>query len=122
MEAEYAKLEARLSRLEDSFLDGDLNKERYKPRRDEILLQLEQINETLAAQPIIPTPDLTPVFTLAESISIEDLDAESWREIVENMVDRIVIEGTGGDDRKIPATVRVQWKAEYAGLIGGANE
>lgn len=116
------RFENRLSRLEDSYLDGDIRKDRYIAKRDEILGQLEEIKAHLSDIPKAAAPDIDNLIAIAETIAVGDLDDQAWREIVENMVDRIVIEGTGGDGRKAPATVRVEWKAEYAGLIGDANE
>ncbi len=111
------KLEARLSRLEDTYLDGEIGKDRYLTKRDEILGQLGDIKATLAATPQVVTPDLDGLVAIAEGITVADLDAESWRDIVSAMVEKIVISSGDGDGRKAPAEVTVEWKLEYAGLI-----
>lgn len=118
------RLESRLSRLEDGYFDGDISRDRYLTRRDEILVQLADVKATLAAQPNPATVDLDQLFAIAESITLETLDGQAWREIIEAMVDRIVIEGpaakAGG--RHSPATIKVAWKPEYEALIAMAGK
>jgi site-specific DNA recombinase len=110
------KLEARLSRLEDSYLDGDIGKDRYLARRDEILAQLAEIKEVLAIQPKVVNIDLDQLFAVADAITVDTLDDQAWRDIIEGIVDRIIIEGTG-DGRKSPPTIKVLWKEAYAPLF-----
>lgn len=114
------KLDARLSRLEDAYLDGDIFKDRYFQKRDEILGQLAEIKEALAIRPRAAMPDLDQLFAIAESIAIETLDDLAWREIIEGMVDRVTVEGDG-DGRKNPPVIRVVWKPEYEPLIAMAE-
>ena len=118
------RLEGRLSRLEDRYLDGDLSQERYLIRRDEFMAQLKEIQKDLATKPQPVLPDIDRVFSIAESITMEDLDDQAWRDIIEAMVDRISIEGsaTKTDGRRSPATIRVLWKREYEPLLGMADE
>jgi len=118
------RLEGRLSRLEDRYLDGDLSQERYLIRRDEFMAQLKEIQKDLATKPQPVLPDIDRVFSIAESITMEDLDDQAWREIIEAMVDRISIEGsaTKTDGRRSPATIRVLWKSEYEPLLALAGE
>jgi hypothetical protein len=115
------KLETRLSRLEDSYLDGDIGKDRYLTRRDEILAQLAEIKEALAIQPKVVDADLDQLFAIADAITVETLDDQAWRDIIEGMVDRIIIEGTG-DGRKSPPTIKVVWKPAYEPLFTLATE
>jgi site-specific DNA recombinase len=115
------KLEARLSRLEDSYLDGDIGKDRYLTRRDEILTQLAEIKEALAIQPKAVNVDLDQLFAIADAITVETLDDQAWRDIIEGMVDRVIIEGTG-DGRKSPPTIKVVWKPAYEPLFTLATE
>ena len=58
------------------------------------------------------------LFAIAESININNLDTQAWRQLVAGMVDRIVIENPS-DGHKNPPTivVQVQWKSEYESLI-----
>ena len=117
-----SRLEARLTRLEDRYLDGDLSQERYLVRRDEILAKLQEIQASKLSNPAPVAPNLTHLFTIADSITVESLDDEAWREIIEGMVDRIVIEGADGDGRKAPASIRVEWKAEFQHLLDTVTE
>ena len=113
------RLEVRLSRLEDQYLDADLSRDRYLIRRDEITAELREIQGQLAEQPKIVVPDIEPVLAIAESITLGTLDDQAWRQIIEAMVDRIVIEGpsTEADGRRSPAAIRVVWKPEYELLL-----
>jgi hypothetical protein len=111
------KMESRLSALEDAYLDRAIGKDRYLTKRDDILGQMNDIKAATATQPKTVTVDLDQLFAIADTLSVETLDDQAWREIVENMVDRVVIEGEG-DGRKDPAKITVIWKPEYAPLIG----
>jgi site-specific DNA recombinase len=115
------KLEARLSRLEDSYLDGDIGKDRYLTRRDEILTQLAEIKEALAIQPKAVTLDLNQLFDIADAITADTLDDQAWRDIIEGMVERVIVEGTG-DGRKSRSIIKVIWKEAYAPLLVMATE
>ena len=112
------RLEARLSRLEDRYLDEDLSRERYLIRRDEITAQLQEIQKDLATRPQLASPDIDQLFALADVLEGEPPDDQEWREIIEAMVDRVVIEGAVGEGRKTPATVKVVWKDAYGPLLG----
>lgn len=114
------RLEGRLSRLEDSYLDGDLPRERYLIRRDEIMANLQQVREQLAAKPHLALPELDQIFAIADKITLDDLDDEAWREIIEGLVDRVVIEGTG-DGRKDPPRVTIIWKPEYGPMVASVG-
>ena len=70
-----------------------------------------------ASTPTPVAPDLTHLFAVADSITVDSLDDEAWREIIEGVVDRIVIEGAGGDGRTFPSNIRVEWKAEFEPLL-----
>ncbi|HZA21039.1 MAG TPA: recombinase zinc beta ribbon domain-containing protein, partial [Dehalococcoidia bacterium] len=115
------RLEGRLSRLEDSFLDGDITRDRYLTRRDEITAQLEDVRSQLAARPHLALPVTDQLFAIAESITVDTLDDQVWRDIIEGIVDRIVIDGAG-DGRKSPPTIKVEWKPEYAPLLNMMEE
>jgi DNA invertase Pin-like site-specific DNA recombinase len=106
------RLEGRLSRLEDSYLDGDLPRERYLIRRDEIMGQLKDIQQQLSAKPHLALPDLDQVFAIADSITVDDLDQEAWRDIIEGLINRVVIIGR---------EVTIEWKAEYAPLLASVR-
>jgi site-specific DNA recombinase len=102
------RLENRLSNLEDDYLDRTISKERYLKRRDEILAQLEEIRGQLAAKPHLALPDVEQVLAIADTITLDTLDDLAWRDIIEGMVDRIVIE-----DHEI----KVIWKPAYEPLL-----
>jgi site-specific DNA recombinase len=115
------KLEARLTRLEDSYLDGDIGKDRYLTRRDEILGQLAEIKEALTVQPKAVNADLDQLLAIANALEGEPPDDQEWRELIEGMVERIIVEGTG-DGRKVRPSVKVVWKAAYAPLLDTVSE
>ena len=54
-----------------------------------------------ASTPTPVAPDLTHLFAVADSITVDSLDNEAWREIIEGMVGRIIIEGSSGDGRRL---------------------
>ena len=109
----------RLSNLEDAYLDQAIGKDRYLAKRDDIMGQMADIKSAMAAQPKTATVDLDQLFAIAGALGVDTLDDQAWREIVENMVDRVTIEGEG-DGRKTPPKITVGWKPEYAALIIGA--
>ena len=114
-------MESRLSTLEDAYLDQDIGKDRYLAKRDEILGQMNDIKAATAAQPKNVTVDLDQLFAIAGTLSVETLDDQAWREILENLVDQVIVEGEG-DGRKDPAKITVEWKPEYAPLMGRVGE
>ena len=75
-----------------------------------------------ASTPAPVAPDLTHLFTIADSITVDTLDDQAWREIIEGIVDRVVIEGASGDGRKSPASIRVEWKAEFRPVLEMVTE
>jgi hypothetical protein len=100
--------------LEDSYLDGDLGKDRYLIRRDQILAELAEIQEGLATRLQPAMPDLDELFAIADTITVENLDDEAWRDIIEGMVEKVVIEGTG---KQSLAAIKVHWKPAFESLI-----
>jgi site-specific DNA recombinase len=115
------RLEARLSSLEDAYLDGDIVKDRYRARRDELTSQINELQAQLAAKPRLVLPDLEQFFALADALEGDPPDDQEWREIIEGLVDRVVIEGSG-DGRKSPPTIKVIWKPEFAPLLETVNQ
>ena len=111
------RLEARLTRLENAYLDADLSKDRYLIRRDEIKTQMKEVRGQLPEPTQLVLPDIDQFFALADALEGEPPDDQEWREIVEGMVGRIVVEGAEGDGRKAPATIKVFWKPEYEPMI-----
>ncbi|MFQ6026580.1 MAG: recombinase family protein [Dehalococcoidia bacterium] len=108
---EKERLEARLSALEDSYLDRDITRDRYLLRRDEINIRLGEISAALIARPHRALPDMAQIIAIAESATIKDLEEPEWRDLIEIVIDRVVIEG------QAPATVRVEWKPEFQELL-----
>ena len=43
-------------------------------------------------------PNIDGLIAIAETIAVEDLDDQAWREIVEDMVEKIVVSSGEGDD------------------------
>lgn len=115
------RVEARLTRLENAYLDGDLTRDRYRIRRDEITVRAKDLSSQLQDTPEPVIINMGQLFAIAEGISVDDLDSEAWRDLVVGMVDRIVISSGEDDGRKAPATVEVVWKPEYAALMGAKD-
>jgi site-specific DNA recombinase len=107
------RLEARLSSLEDAFLDGDIAKDRYRARRDELAGQIKELQAQLATRPHMALPDVDQLFALADALEGEPPDDQEWREIIEGMVDRIIIEGRN---------IRVVWKDAFQPLMEAVSE
>jgi site-specific DNA recombinase len=110
---EVKRLEARLSRLEETYLDGDIVRERYLVNRDAILPRLKELQAQLAARPHLALPDMEQFFAMADALEGQPPDDQEWREIIEGMVDRIVIEGRD---------IKVVWKEAFAPLLGLTTE
>jgi site-specific DNA recombinase len=106
------RLEGRLSSLEDAYLDGDIPRERYRVRRDEIMAQLEELRAQLAERPDLSLPDTEQIFALAASYTPEALNDAGWRVLVEEFVNRITIEGHD---------VRVEWQEWFKPLLETVN-
>jgi site-specific DNA recombinase len=104
------RLENRLSQWEDMVADGEMTRERFVQRRDEILPQIKELQAQLAEQPQVYTPNLDHLFDMVDTISVDDLDSLAWREIIEAVVEKIIINGRD---------IEVIWKAQYAPLFSG---
>jgi site-specific DNA recombinase len=114
------KLEARLSKLEDSYLDGDIARDRYLIKRNEILAQLADLKE--AAHPQRESASLDELFALADAVDIIDgaitiageaVSDQWWRDIIEGLVERIVIDGR---------EIKVEWKPIFRGVLETGHE
>ena len=131
LEHELKRLENRLSLLEDAYLDGVLDKERYLARRGELPKQIQQAKSQLDNLPKVQQVNVDQLFAVADSVTIvegavtvngEPLDNQAWREIIGGVVDRIVIEESANTDgRSAPAAIKVLWKSEYQPLIAMAE-
>ena len=129
LEHELKRLEHRLSSIEDAYLDGILDKERYLVRRGELPKLIQQAKAHLDNLPKVEQVDLDQLFAVADSVTTvegavtvngEPLDNQAWREIVGGLVDRVTIDGSG-DGRKNPPAIKVLWKPEYEPLIAMAE-
>ena len=107
------RLEARLSSLEDAYLDGDIPRDRYRSRRDELTSQIKDLRAQLAARPHLALPSVQQLFELADALAGEPPDDQEWREIFEGVVDRIVIDGHD---------IKVIWKPDFAPLLAMVTE
>ena len=101
------KLEARLTQWEYLFGDGEMPRERFIQRRDEVLPEIEELRGQLSDRPKPVLPDLDQLFAIAERLTVADLDDEAWRDIVGAMINRVVIEGTESDGRKSAASISI---------------
>lgn len=111
LESRQLKLEARLERLEDTYLDEAISRERFLSRRDAIVSELAELKAKLADRPKTPTMDPEQVFALADALTGTPLDDEEWREIITEMVDRVVVGNR----------VSVVWREEYRSLLTAAS-
>jgi site-specific DNA recombinase len=107
------RLESRLSSLEDAYLDGDIPRDRYRARRDELTSQIKGLQRQLAERPHLALPDLEQFFALADALEGEPPDDHEWRHIIAGVLDRITIEGHD---------IHVEWKEWFKGLLETVNE
>jgi septal ring factor EnvC (AmiA/AmiB activator) len=110
---QIARLEARLTSLEDAMLDGEISKERYRVRRDDLLGQIQELRPQVDQRPQVVAPDLDQLFALSDALAGEPLDDIEWREVVAGTVERIVINGRDID---------VQWQDSFKPLLEMTNE
>jgi site-specific DNA recombinase len=107
LEAAHARLNMKLTRIEDLYLDGTLSKDRYLERREGTQTELEAIKAQLAARPKALRPDTDQLFAIADALNETPPDDQEWREIVAEMVERVVI----------GKTVEVHWKPLWQPVI-----
>lgn len=108
LEQRQTRLNERLTRLEDLYLDGNLDKSRYLERREGTQIELEAIKAQLTARPKVVRPDTDQLFAIADSLKGTPPDDEEWREIVAEMVERIVIEA---------GCIHVGWRDPYRSVL-----
>jgi site-specific DNA recombinase len=106
------RLEARLTSLEDAMLDGEISKERYRVRRDDLLGQIQELRPQVDQRPQVVVPDLDQFFAVADSLAGEPLDDLEWRTVIEGTVERVIIDGR---------EIRVQWKDAFKPLLEMTN-
>jgi site-specific DNA recombinase len=111
--ANKERLEARLSHLEDGWLDGHISKERYLHRRDQIMGELAEIKERLSEHPAPVATDISGLLAMAESLSVGDLDDAAWRGIIEAVVERVEIKGVANKRR---AAIVVKWRPGFESM------
>src|SRR4029077_16057981 len=99
-EVAEVRLNTKLTRIEDLYLDGTLSKARYLDRREGTEAELEAVKAQLAVIPQIARTDTDDLFAFADTLNGAPLNDQEWREIVVEMVDRIVVDGD----------VEVHWK------------
>jgi site-specific DNA recombinase len=107
------RLESRLSSLEDAYLDGDIPRDRYRARRDELTSQIKDLQRQLTERPHLALPDLDQLFTLADALGDEPLDDGEWRHVLEGVVEKVVI-----NDRNI----EVIWKKTFVTLLAAVSK
>jgi DNA invertase Pin-like site-specific DNA recombinase len=106
--ATLERLEARLSTLEDAYLDGDIPRDRYRAKRDELALEIKELQAQLAAHPPLAIPNMEELFAVADALEGQPLDDTEWRHLIVNTLDRIVIDGRD---------IQVIWKPEFEPLV-----
>lgn len=107
LELRQAKVGERLTRLEDLYLDGGVSRARYVERRDALETEAEEVQTKLAEAPSFVAPDTEQLFAIADSLDGTPPDDEEWREIVAEMVDRVVI----------GKRIDVAWREVYRPLL-----
>jgi site-specific DNA recombinase len=110
---QIARLEARLTSLEDAMLDGEISKERYRVRRDDLLGQIQELRPQVDQRPQVVAPDLDQLFALADSLAGEPLDDQEWRAVIEGTVEKITISGRD---------IVVEWKPSFRPLLELTDE
>lgn len=116
LEQRFQKLDARLERLEDTYLDESISRDRFLSRRDGIMAELVEVKTQLAktrpkASPVDSDKLLATFGWTDEDIDMavrKPIDDEEWREIVCETVERIVVKHHG---------VAVTWREPYANLL-----
>jgi site-specific DNA recombinase len=103
--------------------DGEMSREQYAKLRAEYEPQIKELQAQLAARPRLALPDIDQFFAIADALDGEPPDDQEWRDIVEGMVDRVVIEGerSGSQGRAEQGTIKVVWKPSYEPLLNIVN-
>jgi site-specific DNA recombinase len=112
------RLESRLSRLEDMFMDATITKTRYVQRRDQILSELTEIKHRIDESPTPLAGDISGLLVMAESLTVSDLDTVAWRDIIEAVLERIEIKGVAG---KRGTAIVVHWKQGFEAVKAAAE-
>jgi site-specific DNA recombinase len=108
---ELKRLEHRLSQWEDMVADGEMPRERFAQRRDEVLPRIKELQAKLEERPHLALPDIDQLFAIADAIAsdvVTNWDQQSWREMVEGVLEKIII-----NDHDI----KVDWKPEFATML-----
>ena len=105
LEVRLTKVSERLARLEDLYLDGGLSRARYIERRDAYESEADELRSQLAERPRPAQLDLDVLFKTADALDGTPLDDHEWREMVAELVERIVIH-----DRE---HIEVVWREQY---------
>jgi site-specific DNA recombinase len=108
-ELRQSRVSERLTRLEDLYLDGGLSRARYIERRDALENEAREIETKLAERPKLSEIDVDALLKTADSLGGTPPDYEEWREIVHEVVDRIVI----------GKNIDVTWREPYRPLLTG---
>jgi site-specific DNA recombinase len=111
------RLEKRLTTWLEMVGDGEMSREQYAKLRAEYEPQIGELKKQLAERPHLALPNVEQVLAIADTITLDSLDDLAWRDIIEGMVDRIVIERAEGDGKKTPTVIRVVWKPAYKSLL-----
>jgi hypothetical protein len=115
LSARLARLERRLQGFTEMRADYELSREEYAKLRAEYEPQINELKAQLAARPHLALPDVEQLFAIADAIAsdvVTNWDQQSWREMLEAVVERVIIEGHD---------IRVEWKPEFASLLSVLN-
>jgi len=108
LELRLTKAGDRLTRLEDLYLDGGLSRARYVERRDTLETEAQDIKTRLEERPKLIEPDVEGLLTAADSLDGSPLDDQEWRDVVAEVVDRVVI------GKKVVVEWKPTWEPVFA--------
>jgi len=106
-------LEADLEKWTDRFMKDLIPQDHYLKHRKQVEEELADVEEKLSKAPKpAAAPDMEAFFAMADILEGQPPDDQEWREIIEGMVERIVIE---------ERDIRVVWKDAFQPLMQAAS-
>jgi hypothetical protein len=107
------RMEKRMQTWLEMVGDGEMSREQYAKLRAEYEPQIKELQAQLAARPHLALPDMEQFFAIADALEGVPPDDGEWREIIEGVLDRVVIEGHA---------IRVVWQEWFKPLLALGTE